>query len=83
MHATILIIPFIRQGIEALEVIMRDIVDVGAEMKANEQVLDSIYQDLARGEAIVRITVPIIFVADVCISRTRRSTAILPEYTAA
>ncbi|KAF4589968.1 hypothetical protein EYR40_009645 [Pleurotus pulmonarius] len=40
------------KGIEALEVIMRDIVDVGAEMKANEEVLDSIYQDLARGEAI-------------------------------
>ncbi|KDQ25993.1 hypothetical protein PLEOSDRAFT_1078328 [Pleurotus ostreatus PC15] len=40
------------KGVEALEMIMRDIVDVGAEMKANEQVLDSIYQDLARGEAI-------------------------------
>ncbi len=70
------------QGIEDLEVIMRDILDVGAEMKANEEVLDSIYQDLARGGAIVRTAVPIIFVADVYISRTRQSIAILPGSTA-
>ncbi|KAJ8523171.1 hypothetical protein ONZ45_g277 [Pleurotus djamor] len=40
------------QGLEALDQIMKDAIDVSNQMKANQKVLDDIYQEVAQGNKV-------------------------------
>jgi hypothetical protein len=44
----------ISQGLAELDLIIKDLIDVGVEMKAHEDSIDDIYQKLGRGDSIVR-----------------------------
>ena len=44
------------QGLAELDLIIKDLIDIGVEMKSHEDSIDDIYQKLGQGDSIVRLT---------------------------
>jgi hypothetical protein len=47
---------FSMKGLTELDLVMKDLIDIEAEMQAHEKAVDDIHQKVARGEPIVRIS---------------------------